>query len=97
MIRYLVGISLLLFAALATALWGIGSGWPGVRQDAGEVTARPLPNTAIDERVPRQHSARQVIADRAGAEVPHTGDRAEGLTPHQRAQTKRAVRQSGGA
>jgi len=57
MIRRILLFLFLFLLLVGVAVYGIGRGWFGARQDAGEVTARSIPAEAVEGRGSLQRSA----------------------------------------
>ena len=57
MIRKILLVLVLFFLLVGVVVYGIGRGWFGARQDAGEVTARSIPPEVLNDRDARQRSA----------------------------------------
>jgi len=57
MIRYFLWFLLIFFLLAGVGVYGVGRGWFGDRQDAGQITSRSLPVEAVNDRDSRQRSA----------------------------------------
>jgi hypothetical protein len=55
--RHFIWAVLIFFLVFWLAVYAVGRGWFGIRQEAGEITSRSLPVEALNDRESRQRSA----------------------------------------
>ena len=70
MIRYFLWFLLILFLLAGLGVYGVGRGWFGDRQDAGQITRRSLPVEAVRDRDSRQRSASHELTGLPGEADP---------------------------
>ena len=74
MIRYVLWFLLILFVLVGVGVYGVGRGWFGDRQDAGQITSRSLPAEAMNDRDSRQRVALHEFERVPGATDPVGAD-----------------------
>ena len=74
MIRYFLWFLLIFLLLAGAGVYGVGRGWFGARQDAGQITSRSLPVEALDDRDSRQRSASREIKGLPGEADQGAGD-----------------------
>ena len=74
MIRYFLWFLLIFFLLAGVGVYGVGRGWFGDRQDAGQITSRSLPVEAVNDRDSRQRSASHELTGLPGEADPGAAD-----------------------
>jgi hypothetical protein len=73
-IRYFIELMLVLLLVSGVGVYGVGRGWFGARQDAGETTSRSIPVETVSDRDSRQRWALHALTRLPGKADPVSAD-----------------------